>query len=136
MKDHFQVVKDYLLELGYDITAEDPEEEIFIVNDEDEGIRNLVIDCEDPILILEQQLVEIASPSVAILTNLMQKNRDIVHGAFALDESGTRLLVRDTLQIENLDLNELEGSLNSFKLLIAEFSEELLKFAKGEAATV
>jgi len=54
MKDHFQIVKDYLLELSYDITAEDAEEQLFIINDEEEGIRNLVVDCEDPILIIEQ----------------------------------------------------------------------------------
>jgi hypothetical protein len=56
----------------------------------------------------------------------LKKNREIVHGAFVLDETGKRVLFRDTLQLENLDLNELEGTLNSLKLLIAEYSSELL----------
>ena len=136
MKDHFQIVKDYLLELGYDITAEDAEEQLFIINDEEEGIRNLVVDCEDPILIVEQYILELKHVDEKTLTRLLQKNREIVHGAFALDETGKKLLFRDTLQIENLDLNELEGSINSLKLLMAEYSEYLLEFAKADVDTV
>ncbi|WP_291724416.1 molecular chaperone Tir [Bernardetia sp.] len=136
MKDHFQIVKDYLLELGYDITAEDAEEELFIINDEEEGIRNLVVDCEDPILIIEQYILELKHIDEKTLTHLLQKNREIVHGAFSLDETGKKLLFRDTLQIENLDLNELEGSINSLKLLMAEYSENLLEFAKAGASAV
>ncbi len=135
MKDHFQIVKDYLLELGYDITAEDAEEQLFIINDEEEGIRNLVVDCEDPILIIEQYILELKHVDESTLTRLLQKNREIVHGAFSLDETGRKLLFRDTLQIENLDLNELEGSINSLKLLMAEYSEYLLEFAKADANT-
>ncbi|MFT6442591.1 MAG: hypothetical protein ACJASM_002140, partial [Salibacteraceae bacterium] len=36
----------------------------------------------------------------------------------------------DTLQIVSLDLNELEGSLNSLSLLLSEYSDELIKFSK------
>jgi len=67
---------------------------------------------------------------------LLQKNREIVHGAFSLDETGKKLLFRDTLQIENLDLNELEGSINSLKLLMAEYSEHLLEFAKADVNAI
>jgi hypothetical protein len=61
---------------------------------------------------------------------LLQKNREIVHGAFVLDDTGKRLLFRDTLQLENLDLNEVEASINSLKLLMAEYAGEMLQFAK------
>ncbi|WP_027002822.1 YbjN domain-containing protein [Hugenholtzia roseola] len=128
MKDHFQIVRDYLLELGYDITAEDAEEQLFIINDEDEGIRNMVIDCEDPILIIEQFILDLKNVEGNVLRELLKKNREVVHGAFCLDDSGNRLLFRDTLQIENLDLNELEASINSLKLLMAEYSTQLIAF--------
>jgi hypothetical protein len=128
MKDHFQIVRDYLLELGYDITAEDAEEQLFIINDEDEGIRNMVIDCEDPILVIEQFILDLKNADGSVLRELLKKNREMVHGAFCLDDSGSRLLFRDTLQIENLDLNELEASINSLKLLMAEYSTQLIAF--------
>ena len=54
MSERFDQVKDYVLELGLVIDQEIPEEEIVIVNDQDLGIQNLVTDCEDDVLVLEQ----------------------------------------------------------------------------------
>ena len=127
---NFQKVKFYLQELGYDITTEDQADEVFVINAPDDGIQNLVIDCEPPILIIEQFLFTLNTDNEAIFKNLLQKNREIVHGAFALDDTGSKVVFRDTLQLENLDLNELEGSLNSLKLLVAEYSATLLEFAR------
>jgi Putative bacterial sensory transduction regulator len=127
---NFQKVKFYLQELGYDITTEDQADEVFVINAPDDGIQNLVIDCEPPILIIEQFLFILNADSGDVFKNLLQKNREVVHGAFALDDTGTKVVFRDTLQLENLDLNELEGSLNSLKLLMAEYSSALLEFAR------
>jgi hypothetical protein len=127
---NFQKVKFYLQELGYDITTEDQADEVFVINALEDGIQNLVIDCEAPILIIEQFLFTLTQETDGIFKNLLQKNREIVHGAFAVDDTGTKVVFRDTLQLENLDLNELEGSLNSLKLLIAEYSSTLLQFAR------
>jgi hypothetical protein len=55
----------------------------------------------------------------------------LVHGAFVLDEEGTTLLFRDTLQLENLDRNELEGSIDALSLALAEYADELVTFARG-----
>jgi tRNA threonylcarbamoyladenosine modification (KEOPS) complex Pcc1 subunit len=66
-----------------------------------------------------------------VYQRLLQKNRDIIHGAFALDESGRKLIFRDTLQIETLDLAELEACVNSLGLLLIEFADELIQFSKG-----
>ena len=62
---------------------------------------------------------------------LLQINRTLVHGAFVLDEEGTTLLFRDTLQLENLDRNELEGSIDALSLAMAEYGGELVSFARG-----
>lgn len=127
---YFEKVRGYLLELGYDIVREDVEEELFVITDEENGLLNVIIDCEDPILIIEMLLAEVKAPDVHTYQQLLQKNRDIVHGAFALDSDGKRLLFRDTLQLENLDLNELEGSLNALSLLISEYYENLIELSK------
>ncbi len=130
MTDYFEKVKSYLVDLEYTITHENAEESVLVVESDDTGIRNLVIACADPILILEQYLFEMKNASADIFRNLLIKNRDIVHGAFALDEGGKRVIFRDTLQLENLDLNELEGTLNSLSLLLSEYSDELIAFSK------
>lgn len=131
MKDSFEKVKSYLIDLGHSVTLENQKDSILIVEDESIGIKNLVIGCADPILIMEQHLLDVNDLDSNIYKKLLQKNRDIIHGAFVLDETGNKLIFRDTLQITNLDINELEGSINSLTLLLSEYSEELIQFSKN-----
>ncbi len=132
MAEHFNKVKNYLFELGYQISSEDSENELVVINDESKGIKDLIIDCEAPILIFEQLIFELKQDDPQILKKLLQWNREVVHGAFVLDDSGTRVLFRDTLQLENLDLNELEASIDALGLAMAEYAEEIIKFAKKQ----
>ena len=127
----FEKVKDFILDMGFAISHEDPKEELVVIDDDDRGIKNFVIDCEAPILILEQVIIPIPESSSSFCKRLLQINRTLVHGAFVLDEDGTTLLFRDTLQIENLDRNELEGSIDALSLALAEYADELVTFARG-----
>lgn len=130
MKNHFNITRDFLLDLNFDITRENPEEGIIVVQKETSGIHNLIVGVAPPILIMEQYIFKVKNQTEKILKSLLQKNRDIVHGAFVLDDSGEKVIFRDTLQIENMDLNELEGSLNSLSLLMSEFSDKIIEFSK------
>ncbi|WP_026915303.1 hypothetical protein [Christiangramia portivictoriae] len=130
MKNHFNITRDFLLELNFNITRENPEDGLLVIQKENSGIRNLIVGVAPPILIMEQYIFKINNQSEKIFKSLLQKNRDIVHGAFVLDESGEKVIYRDTLQIENLDLNELEGSLNSLSLLMSEYSDQIIEFSK------
>ncbi len=131
MSTYFNKVKDYLLNLEFNIVKEDTAEELLVVENPDGGIANLIIDCEDPILIIEGLLFEIAEENPETYKSLLKKNREIVHGAFVLDDSGKKVIFRDTLQLENLDQNELEATLNSLELLLSEFSEEIISYSKS-----
>ncbi len=55
----FETVKGFLQELQLAIVAEDPAEGIIVVEDEERGLKHLVVDCEDPILIFEQRILEV-----------------------------------------------------------------------------
>ena len=126
----FNTVKDYVLELGFAISKEIPDEEILIINDEERGIQSLVIDCEDTVLVVEQLILKLDSAaSTVTYKRLLQMNRDLVFGAFVLNEEGDSLLYRNTLALANLDLNELESTINALSLGLAENGEELLRFA-------
>lgn len=128
--NHYDKVGSYLLDLEYEIVTAIPEEQIYIVRNLDAGINNLVVDCEDPILILESPFFPLNTNNAASAVDLLKKNREIVHGAFALTEDNM-LIYRDTLQLENLDLNELEGTLNSLELLLAEHANNLIELSKN-----
>lgn len=131
MSEHFEKIKNYLLELGFSISDEDTAEELVVINDEAQGINNLIIDCEDPILIIEQKIMPVPTETDSFYKRLLQMNRTFVHGAFVLDENGENVLFRDTLQLENLDLNELEGSIQALSLALAENANELISFSKA-----
>ena len=126
--EQFNKVKEYLAELGYAIVSEDPGE---VINDEEASIANMILDCEETILIIEQVIFKVNQGSEQLYKRLLQLNRDFIHGAFVLDEEGGLVLYRDTVQLENLDLNELEASINSLGLFLAEHSVEIIEMAKS-----
>ncbi len=130
MNDNFQMVKNYLTDLKYEISFENKEEGIMVIQKESNGVRNLILGVATPILILEQFIFKINNQSEMIFKSLLQKNRDIIHGAFVLEETGEKVIFRDTLQLENLDLNELEASLNSLGLLLSEYADKIIEFSK------
>jgi len=130
MNDHFALVKSYIMELNITISYENKKDSIIVIDRESEGINNLILGIASPILIIEQHIFDIKTPSLELYKNLLKKNRDMVHGAFVLDESGEKVIFRDTLQIENLDLNEFEASLNSLGLLLSEYSEQIINYSK------
>ncbi len=129
MENYFQKVKNLLLDLEYSIVKEDENQGIFIIENEDEGVKNMILALAPPILIIEQPLVQLKNADTEAYKTFLKKNRDMIHGALALDEQGKTLLYRDTLEVENLDINELEASINSLSLLLSEFGEELIKYA-------
>jgi len=128
---HFDKVRAYLEEIDVTIVREDAPATLFVVDDESRGINNLIVDCEEEVLVIEQVIFEIRADDGAVFKRLLEMNRELVHGAFVLDTDTGRVLFRDTLQLENLDLNELEGSVNALGLGLATFADELIAFAKG-----
>lgn len=125
----FEDVRTFVQELQLSIVSEDPPEGILVVEDEDRGIKNLVIDCDDPVLIFEQLIMEVPGRPGDMFKRLLQMNRTVVHGAFAVDEDGGKVLFRDTLQLANLDLNEVEGTVEALSLALAENAAELIAFS-------
>ena len=130
MSEHLETIKGHVLDLGLTITGENEADDLVVVDDEDNGIKQLVIDCEPPIVVLEQLIAEVPPEPGDLFVRLLQMNNTLVHGAFVLDETASRIFFRDTLQITHLDMNELEGSIRSLSLALAEYGAELLNYLK------
>ncbi len=126
----FNIVKTYLADLQLAIVNEDPDQGLVIVDDEERGIKNLVVDCEEPILIFEQMIMAMPGNPGDMFRRLLQMNRTLVHGAFAIDEDSKMVLYRDTLQLENLDHNEVQGTIEALSLALAEHAAELISFSR------
>jgi len=130
---NFKKVQDYLVQLNLVADQVDTAEELVIINDPDSGLVNLIIDCEDPILVIEQLILTLDTPGPDAFRTLLKLNRELLHGAYCLDETGRKVIYRDTLQLETLDLNELEASIDSLRLALAEHAGTLLDLVKGNA---
>jgi len=129
MSETFNRIRELTLDLGLAIEKEIPDEEILIVNDPDRGISQMVIDCEETILVIEQLIFEVGtSENSSVYQRLLEINRELVFGAFVIDETGNKVLYRNTLALENLDANELESTINALGLGLAEYGQEILAF--------
>lgn len=126
---YYKKIEEYISRLGYSISYQSKADGIFCIENEADGIKNLILCVAPPILIMEQYIFTLKSDDAGILKALLQKNRDIIHGAFVLDDEG-RVIFRYTMQIENLDMNEFEGALNSLGLLLSEYYEQIIEFSK------
>lgn len=127
---NFETVKQYVLQLGHEITEESAEDELLVIHAADKGIVNMILDCEDEVLVIEQVICPLpAGVQPEHFKRILQCNRTLVHGAFVVDDQGAYLLFRDTLQLENLDLPELEASINALSLGLAENYHIILDLA-------
>jgi len=127
MNDYFNKILDYSMRLSLEIVHQDNEGELLVVSNEDRGILHMVMDCEYPILIIEQLIYKINNRSSNHFIQLLKMNRNLIHGAFVIDQDEKQVIFRDTLQLENLDFNELEGTINALTMGLAEYSGELLR---------
>lgn len=125
----FNLIKHYLTDMSIEISDEIPEEEIVIITDESAGIKEMILDCEEPILIIEQVIMKNPGDRHDFYKDLLKINRKLVHGAFVMDEEEKTILYRDTLQLAHINRNELEASLNSLGLAMTEFGDFFIKHA-------
>ena len=73
MKDHYSKVREYVLELGHTISSEHQEDGVLVIEDELNGIKNLVIGCADPLLIMEQYIFELKEANSDVLKSLLNQ---------------------------------------------------------------
>lgn len=130
MNEQFAKIKAISMANGYVITKELPEKGVIVIQKTKQNLENIVLGINPPILILEMLVFTIKSNHEIVFKKLLQKNRDMIHGAFVLDKSGKNIIYRDTLQLENLDENEITGTLNALELLMEEYLEEIQAFSR------
>lgn len=125
---YFEKVKELILDLEYDVVHEEAETGILVINKESRGICEMILDCEDDVLIMEQIIFPVKEDNAGHYKQLLQMNRSLIHGAFVLTSSEEFNIIafRDTLQLENLDRNELEESLNALTFALVENMDDLL----------
>jgi len=123
-------ILDFVKQAEYKVLYRDEASGIIKIENEQDGIRHLILGVVPPVLIMEYYLFAFTSDNVAVFKALLQKNRDMLHGAFVINEDGDKVLYRYTMQLENLDYNEFESALNALGLLLHEYADKIIEFSK------
>jgi len=128
--DYINTIEQFAKACGCTITYRNDETGILKIENTPDGIHNLILGVAPPVLIIEQYLFSFKADNMDMFKQLLQKNRDMIHGAFVINEDGNKVLFRYTMQLENIDFNEFESALNSLGLMLSEYYQQIINFSK------
>lgn len=122
-------IEGYLIELNQPF--EQLEDGIWVLNDEEDHVPNVVILHSPPIITFRVKLMDVPEHRRAeLFDKLLRLNAtDMIAGAYGIDQDD--VVIVDTLQSENLDFNEFQASIESLSLAIAEHYPVLRGFREG-----
>ncbi len=105
----------YLIRLDADF--EEVDDGMFLVRTENGGAP-IVVHHSDPVLVVRMKVMDLPADSDGLgdlYETLLRLNAtDVIHGAYGIEEG--ELILSDTLQLGNLDFDELRASLESVQL--------------------
>ena len=131
MANHYiEQIEAFTRQLDCRILYRNEQQGILKIDNPADGIHNLIIGIAPPILIMEQFLFSFQQDHCDMFKQLLQKNRDTIHGAFVINEEGNKVLFRYTMQLELINFNEFEGAINSLGLLLSEYADQIIDFSK------
>jgi hypothetical protein len=124
--DYKEKLEKYFITLG--LTFENLGESAWVINDSEKGLENVMILLEEPVVIIRVNLMNLPKNNREELfeTVLKLNAEELVHGAYAID--GDKLILLDTNEVETFDLEELQASLDSISLAIAQHFALLSKY--------
>jgi hypothetical protein len=122
-------LRSYLVDLS--LSFEEVGENTWLVNDEEKGLKNLVVMVSEPLVILRVKVMELpAGRREALYEKLLRLNaEELVHGAYALE--GDHVILIDTLEVASLDLEELRASCEAIALALIEHYKVLGDFRQS-----
>ena len=112
----------YLIQTGH--AHETIEDHMWIVHDE----ASIVISYEPPLVIFRSKLMDVPPKNrEAFFQLLLELNAsEMIHGAYGIEDNSVVLI--DTLQSENLDLNEFQATLDALSLAMTQDYQKLKSF--------
>ncbi len=120
-------VEQYLLDL--DTPYEVLDEGIYRLIDDVPEIDDIIVLVSAPLVIFSVRLMKVPENNKeALFKKLLELNASaLVAGAYGID--GDDVILTDTLQLENLDFNEFQASIESLALAIHDHFPILSEFA-------
>jgi hypothetical protein len=133
-----EIIDGYLMQSGLEYESVEPG--MWIVHDELDDIDNIVVRYSPPVVLFRVKLMDqpaSAADRAKLNEKLLRLNAsELVVGAYALE--GDAVILTETLQSENLDLNEFQAAIEGMAMAISDHYSDLKGFhvapADGEAS--
>ena len=121
-------VESYLLRM--ELEVEEIETGMWVVHAPNEGTR-MVVHYSPPLVVLRTKVLDVPTGDPVRCTDLYRRllelnATDLVHGAYGIEEDD--IILSDSLELENLDFNEFQASVDSMQLAVASHLESLSPF--------
>ncbi len=115
------------------VTYERVSEDVWVINDPDKGLSQIVLFVDESLLTVRTRVMNIPSEDLQLCHDLFKEllilNVDLVHGAYAIEED--YIILMDTLELDTMDMEELQASLDAISLGLAEHYDRLKKYLPG-----
>ncbi len=121
-------VEAYLLRMNRRFRAVDDQPGTFLV--EGPGMPPVAVRVDPPLVVVRVHIGEAArgADEKAFYRKLLELNaRELVHASYGIDEG--RVVLSSALELENLDFNELQATMDEIDLALAQQRPALVKLA-------
>lgn len=101
---------------------------MWVVHDDNNQLENIVLYHNSPVLTLRVKVMPLPSSNrEALFEALLRLNTtELIHGAYGIE--GDSIVLVDSLQSENLDINEIQASIDSLSMALVSHYETLSAF--------
>lgn len=115
-------IEHYLIQMGH--TFDTLEEGMWVIRDP----TNIVITFEPPVLIFRSKLMELPKKDREEFFKLLLilNASEMVHGAYGVENNN--VVIIDTLEVENLNFNEFQASVEAILLAVSQDYQKLRPF--------
>ena len=123
-------IEGYMINLG--LTFEEINENSWIIADEESGLEQVAVIAADPLVVIRVNVMEVPGDrKEQFFEELLTLNAsDLIHGAYALEEG--KVILVDTLELETMDIEEFQASLDAIGLALAQHYPVLSKYRNEE----
>ena len=122
-------LESFISRLNDGLNSEEVDEGIWVLSPGDGGAQ-IVVSYDPPVVVFRvnvMDLPETGDQRNDLMKRLLELNAaGLVHGSYGIE--GSRVILSDALQLENLDFNEFQASLDSISLALASHMAGLAAF--------
>jgi Tir chaperone family protein CesT len=122
-------VEAYLLRLSRRFRTVDGHDGTFLVETAT-GMPPVAVRVQPPLVVLRVNVGEIDGEPAGLFRKLLELNaKQLVHASYGLDDG--RIVLSSALELENLDFNEVQATLDEMDMVLAQQLPELVRLAKA-----